>query len=495
VSGTLSATAPVPRTTKRATVLASLALSGANVAKLGLQFAIIPVLARLLGPSAYGLVALAMPFILLTNLLSDAGLGAGLARRVEVSPALESTVFWLSTALGGVLMLAIAALAGPAAALIRQPALAPVLMALSPILLIGGLVSTANARVVREQRFGVFAACDLLSNILAAAAALAAAVLGWGAWALVAQQLVLWTVKGAWTLTAAGLRVGFVFRPALARDLAGYGLHVVGSGVCDFVSKNVDNMLIGVLLGVAALGGYAMAYQVISMPGLIISSPLYLTLFTAVARTERPEVGAVVLSWLRLLALVVVPVFAGLALTADLAVTILLGAKWAASGPMIALLCPAGLLVCCYSFVSAVMMGRGRADLQFRLALLNGAAIASAVLAGQLLGVRGVAGGVSLALLLILPVYLRALRRQTDLGVVSFARAFRLPVASTIVMALAVVVVRSAAAPLPASAQLALAIVAGALAYGATAATLGRRELAPLLAQARARFSRAEATP
>jgi O-antigen/teichoic acid export membrane protein len=246
---------------------------------------------------------------------------------------------------------------------------------------------------------------------------------------------------------------------------------------------------------VAALGGYAMAYQVISMPGLIISSPLYLTLFTAVARTERPEVGAVVLSWLRLLALVVVPVFAGLALTADLAVTILLGAKWAASGPMIALLCPAGLLVCCYSFVSAVMMGRGRADLQFRLALLNGAAIASAVLAGQLLGVRGVAGGVSLALLLILPVYLRALRRQTDLGVVSFARAFRLPVASTIVMALAVVVVRSAAAPLPASAQLALAIVAGALAYGATAATLGRRELAPLLAQARARFSRAEATP
>jgi PST family polysaccharide transporter len=492
MSEAVAATAPVSHGSRRGTVLASLALSAANAAKLGLQFAIIPILARLLGPSAYGLVALAMPFILLTNLLSDAGLGAGLARQAKVSPELESTVFWLSASLGAALMLLVAALAGPAAYLIHQPQVAPVLMALSPILLIGGLVSTPNARVVRERRFGVFAACDFLSTALAAGAALAAAVLGWGAWALVAQQLVLWTVKAGWTFVASGLRVRGVFRPALARDLMGFGLHTVGAGVCDFVSKNIDNLLIGLLLGVAALGGYAMAYQIISMPGLIVSGPLYLTLFTAVAGAERPQVGSVALSSLRLLALVITPVFAGLALTADLAVSVLLGAKWAATGSMIALLCPAGLLACCYSFVGAVMMGRGRADLQFRLALLNGAAIAVAVVAGQLFGVAGVAAGVSLALLAILPVYLAALRRQTDLGFVRLALAFRLPVAAGIVMALAVVAVRLAARTLPDPVQLILAIVAGALTYAATAGALGRRELAPLLVQARSRFRRTE---
>jgi PST family polysaccharide transporter len=391
-------------------------------------------------------------------------------------------------------MLAVAALAGPAAALIGQPAVAPVLMALSPILLIGGLVSAPNARVVREQRFGVFAACDFLSTALAAGAAVTAAVLGWGAWALVAQQLVLWSVKAAWTFTASGLRVRLLFRPALAREMAGFGLHTVGAGVCEFISKNVDNMLIGVLLGVAALGGYAMAYQVISMPGLIVAGPLYLTLFTAVARAERAEVAAVVYSSLRLLALVVTPVFAGLALTADLDVAVLLGAKWTTTGPIIALLCPAGLLVCCYTFVGAVMMGRGRADLQFRLALLNGAAIAAAVVVGQVFGVVGVAAAVSLALVLILPLSLRALRREADLTAVRFAQAFRLPVSAAIIMALAVLAVRSAALALPEPVQLLSAITAGALAYGATAAALGRRDLAPLLARARHRFSPAQAT-
>src|SRR3569833_180855 len=95
---------------ERRAFFGALALSGAQLVKLGWQFAVLPVLARILGPSAYGLVALAMPFILLANMVSDAGLGNALVRTHNPSRELESTVFWLSVGICGLQTLGIWAL-------------------------------------------------------------------------------------------------------------------------------------------------------------------------------------------------------------------------------------------------------------------------------------------------------------------------------------------------------------------------------------------------
>ena len=73
---------------ERKAFFGAMALSGAQAAKLGLQLAVIPVLARILGPSAYGLLALAMPFVLLANMVSDCGLGNALVRQPNPSRAL-----------------------------------------------------------------------------------------------------------------------------------------------------------------------------------------------------------------------------------------------------------------------------------------------------------------------------------------------------------------------------------------------------------------------
>src|ERR1700749_1438395 len=119
---------------ERRAFFGALALSGAQLVKLGLQFAVLPVLARILGPSAYGLVALAMPFILLANMVSDAGLGNALVRARDPSRELESRVSWLPVGLCALLALGIWALAGPAARALGEPRLPPYLMALSSLL-------------------------------------------------------------------------------------------------------------------------------------------------------------------------------------------------------------------------------------------------------------------------------------------------------------------------------------------------------------------------
>ncbi|MDZ4054311.1 MAG: oligosaccharide flippase family protein, partial [Phenylobacterium sp.] len=88
------------------TSFGALALTAASSLRLLLQLALLPILARLVGPAEYGLVALAMPFILLANVLSDGGMGYALGRRAQASRELESTVFWLTAGLGAALALA-----------------------------------------------------------------------------------------------------------------------------------------------------------------------------------------------------------------------------------------------------------------------------------------------------------------------------------------------------------------------------------------------------
>src|SRR5262252_2835317 len=98
----------------------TIALSSVNVARLGLQLLILPILARILGPDAFGLLGLAMPFIFLAGMMCDAGMGNALVREPNPSWELESTVFWLSLGVGIALALMVCLLAPVAAAAFAQ---------------------------------------------------------------------------------------------------------------------------------------------------------------------------------------------------------------------------------------------------------------------------------------------------------------------------------------------------------------------------------------
>src|SRR5439155_27217706 len=131
-----------------------------------------------------GLIAIAMPFILLSNLLCDAGMGAALVRVQNPSRNLESTVFWLSVAIGLSLALLICAISLPIANAFAQPKLAPVLAVLSGILVVSSSLTVVNAKISRERRLGLFAAGDFCSALASSAAGIAAALSGWGLWSL-----------------------------------------------------------------------------------------------------------------------------------------------------------------------------------------------------------------------------------------------------------------------------------------------------------------------
>ncbi|HEY1979801.1 MAG TPA: lipopolysaccharide biosynthesis protein [Xanthobacteraceae bacterium] len=464
-------------------VFGTLALTIANLLKIALQIVILPVLARLLGPAAYGLVAMSMPLVLLANMISDAGLGNALVRKSNSSPELESTIFWFSLAMSLGMSVLVSVVAWPFARAMSQPELLPIVITLTVILPLGGSLSVANARISRAGNFGLFAVSDVVSTIVSSAAAIGAALAGAGAWSLVIQQCLLWTIKAAWLIPVSGFRPLFICRPALMVPYLSFGLHSVGSNLADFANKNFPTMVIGGLIGVVAAGHYAMAYQIVRMPELIISGPLYLSIFVSVAKwdNDRGEALTVAIKGLRGIVTILAPLFCGLALIADLAVEVVLGPAWAATGPILALLAPAGFFLCVYSFMGAVLMGLGRSEYQFRLILLSGVCLALGVILGGSYGGEGVACGFSFGAALAVPFYLYAFSRQLGIPVAQIVRETSAPLVATLAMAVGVLALERALPDWPPAVGLAALVLAGAISFGVVLAVIsGRRVWADL---------------
>lgn len=468
--------APAGRSAGAATIL----LGGANVLRLGAQLALLPVLARLVGPADYGLVALAMPFILLCNVMADGGLGPALARRQAPTPALESTVFWLAGGIGAALALSAAAVAWPIGLALGEARLPMLILALAPILALSGATAAANARVIRERRFTVFAVGDVVSTFAGGAAALAAALNGWGAWSLVAQQLVLWTCKAAWVVTASRLPIRLHCRPSEARELFAVGGHNIGATLGDFAARNLDNVIVGGVLGSLSLGYYAMAYQIIRVPDLVISGPLYLLIFSSVARATGgagPQPAAIGLSALRLAAIGLAPVFTGLALTAGTAVALVLGPNWAPATGVLAWLCAAGFGFSINSVAAAALMGLGRSELQFRLALASAALTVAAVTATARFGVEVAGAAVAATTLVMSAAYLATLARVLRIAVARIAAALAPAAVGAGAMTITLILLREPLAGLSDLARLAAFALAGAAAYATAAGLMARRTL------------------
>lgn len=460
-------------------VLGTLALTIVNALKLVLQVAVLPVLARILGPGAFGLVALAMPLILLANMISDAGLGNALVRKRDSSRELESTIFWFSLCAAVGMAAIVSVLAWPISRLLGQPDLVPIVLTLTSILPIGGSLSVPNARISREGKFGLFAASDAVACLASSAVAIGAALLGAGPWSLVIQQCVLWLVKIAWLFPVSGFRPMLVCKPALAWPYLGFGLNSVGANLADFTNKNFPTIVIGGLIGVVAAGHYSMAYQIVRVPELIVSGPLYLSIFASVAQWGDDRVGALPLALrgLRGIVTALAPLFCGLALVAGLAVKVLLGPAWVATGPILALLAPAGFFLCVYSFIGAILMGFGRSEQQFRLIVLSGCLLAAGTLVGARYGGEGVAAGFSIGAAFAAPAYLVVLSKQLHTPLRAILRETLSPLIATAAMAFVVSALLQRLTVWDPLLQLSIAGLCGFLSFSLVLAVISGRRL------------------
>jgi teichuronic acid exporter len=392
-----------------------------NLLKQTLTLALSLLLARFLAPSDYGLVGMVLVF---TNLLTTVQ-NLGISMAVIYFNDLESKLptYYTATAAMGVLLTAMMYGAAPwIAEFYKNPALIPIVRALSFVLLLGGLRSVSQAQLTKSFAFRKLTLLESFSGIAAAVVAIIMAANGFGPWSLVANLLLSATLITAFVIVQIPPRFTLRIDGPVLRKILRYGLPTTGSNLLWKFYDNADYLVIGKLLGDGPLGIYTMAFRVATLVNEKISAIVTRVSFTAFAALkENRESG--VSHWLSLTDKVSTINFALLALLAVLGedlILVILGVKWMPAVLPMRILCLVGVMKTLSSITSNMLAANGRTKLVFGINVANTIILPISFLVACKLG--GIVG-VAIAWCLILPVTFGfMLYRATQMLEIPFSR-------------------------------------------------------------------------
>lgn len=479
VSGdALSEASPVAPMRTKAASAARWSLIGV-IGKQGIRAVLALALARILGPSAYGVVALATVFMAFMSVLLDQGVASTVIQRTKLSDHLVGTAVWMTVGVGLLLGGLTLLFADALGSVFHNEDLAPVLRVLTISVVLEALCVVPNSLLVRQLRLRALAFRDLLAATGAGAIALGAALNGVGYWAVVVQILVGDVLTLLVIMRLVG-RLSLRANWAMFKEIWAFSSRVFLTQGLTFLVRNADNLVVARVLGPVALAYYAISYRTMLVPiqALAYSSsrvtlPIYSRLRDSPERFCRAFLGVA-----RTLSMVSFPLMALCVVAAPIGVELVLGAAWQPAVATIQILAIAGAWQGVSSGFGSVFVASGRLDLALRFQFFNAAVTLSAFAVGVHWGIVGVATGFTAANFLMLIVAVLVLRKIIAITALGFARILLPSAASSLVLAGTWLAVESVVAGMLGSGLLSLCVatLVGLLAFVATYFLLWRVE-------------------
>ena len=426
------------------------------------------VVIRLLSPSDYGVLAMAVILPSALHLVNDLGLDVVLVQRQAPEPEFRREVFGVVIGVNLLCGLILVAGAPLVAAFFDEPILIPILRVLSLQFLLLVFDTLPRARLEQRLDFRSQSLISLGATWLGGVTTLALAWIGWGVWALVWGRLVSTaTTTISLNLVAPSLCLPRFSLGAVRRALSFGGMVTLERGAWQ-IFTDADKVIGGRLWPDATLGLYSVAQDLATMPmhrtGGLISS-IGLPAFSQV-QDRRDEVRFYLLKATRIISVLSFPIFIGLAVTAPEAVAVLLGSKWPAAAPLLqimALIMPLRMVA---TLLPPVLWGIGRPGVSATNVIIAALVIPGACLIGARWGPAGMAVAWLAAYPLVFAITLRRSGGVLGLAVPDFRRAMQAPALASVAMAAAVIAARYV---LPdqvgAAARLLVLVPAGAVTY------------------------------
>lgn len=374
------------------------------------NLAITLLLARRLGPEAYGAVGMASIVVTLGQSLLARAIREVLIQRKDLDRRALDTAFWLVCALGLAASAVTVASAPGLARFFDQPAIADLALALSPLPILTSLSSFQIALLMRDLKFAALALRSLCGVIAGGAVGLAMAYAGYGALSLVGLLLAQAVIEVAILSASSRWRPGFHVAMAPARELGRAALWLMGNGVVAYADQQLMRGFVGYMFGPVVLGFYVLSWRMIEVVISLLVTPISNAALVAFARAQdEPEkLREIFLSTTALVALLALPAFTGCLVLAPAGVPLLFGPQWDAGVAIFQILCGFAMIDAVWHAYDALLVGTGRAR---RLFTINGACLP--ILAVLLLAVGGWDPTATAFVLLardavILPLYFRA---------------------------------------------------------------------------------------
>lgn len=387
----------------------------AQLTRVGIQVLGVAVLARLLTPTDYGLLAMAMVVISFADTFRDFGFSAAAIQAKSLSAAQRGNLFWANTGIGALLTLTIWVTAGLVAEAFGEPDLRDLMLVLGPVFIFNGAATQYRASLARAMRFGSVAWTEVLGAVVGLAVGMTAALSGWEYWSLAAMQLTTAFVVLAVLILRSGWLPTWPRRGQDMGPLLRFGSFLVGSQVVTFLSNNIDTMVLGRRFSADTVGLYDRPYRLLMLPLAQIRAPSTTVALPVLSRLQDDDAGYARILLRGQLALgygLVLPLgfVAGAAVPV---VAVFLGDGWTESVPVLALLAvSAGFRT--LAFVGYwVYLSKGLTRSLMYFSAFDAAVKIGLVLAMSSWGLVGVAGAVALTPALTWVVSLVWLSRLT----------------------------------------------------------------------------------
>ncbi|GBE22211.1 MAG TPA: lipopolysaccharide biosynthesis protein [Actinobacteria bacterium] len=304
------------------------------------------ILARILTPGDYGLVAMVLVVTALADRFKDLGLSMATIQRKDITDAQINTLFWINTGVGFVLTLLLIGSAPLVAVFFKRPELAGITTALASMFLIGGLGVQHQALLKRHMRYGWLASSEVAAMVVGMGTAVILALLGFGYWALVANYVGQALTRTSLAWIAIRWIPGPPRRGAGIRSLLAFGGNVSAFGLLNYLSRYMDNLLIGRSWGAADLGMYSKAYQMLLLPLQQINGPLSSVAVPALSllQDEPTRFRRYYLSAVSFIAFITAPLVALMAALSSDVINVFLGNQWEPAAPIFRVLALVGAL-------------------------------------------------------------------------------------------------------------------------------------------------------
>ena len=375
-----------------------------QLARLLITLVVTVILARLLSPKDFGLIAMVAVFSNFFAMVNDMGLASAIIQKSEVTEEELSSAFWVNFLEGLAVTVVFLALAPVIAGFYSKSVLKPIIMVMSILFTISSLGMIQSALFSKRMDFRTLAIVEIVAVASGGGVAVAMAATGFGVWSIVSQSLVGSFVLAVLLFVLSGWKPRLLLRWKPIKGLLGYGLPLMGFNFLSYFIRNLDNLLIGKYLGASQLGYYDIAYRSLMFPLINISTVFGRVMFPALSHLEddKARVRSAYISATRYIAVVTFPLMAGLAVLAPQLVRVMLGAKWERAIFLIQVLALVGGLQSLMYAQGWIYLSQGRTGVLFVVGIIVGPVYAGSFIAGLHWNVEGVAVAYAIATFLLL---------------------------------------------------------------------------------------------
>ena len=353
----------------------------------------ISILARMLVPEDFGLIAMVTALSVFAERFKDVGLGDATVQSREIDHEQVSNLFWINFAICAGIGLLLAGGAKIIAWFYGEPRLTAITVVIASTFFFSGLVIQHQALLRRRLHFGSLAIIQVGSTLLSLVVAVLFAYWGFGYWALVAREFsrAVFMFLGTWILCP--WIPGFFKKNIELSRLIAFGKNVTGFNLIYFFTKSFDKILLGKLQGPYWVGVYTNAYQFISLPIGQIQQPVNTVALPALSALQIEPIAfdAYFDKMVRFLLFLCMPGVVFLTVFADKFIFILLGPNWDSAIPIFQILAIGAFIEPAVVTVGPAMLAAGKSGQYFRIGLLESGLRLGCLITGSFWGALGIA--------------------------------------------------------------------------------------------------------